>query len=80
MLISITTPLFDLFRSYTETIYVKKVVYKYVGVSETTTSQLKLVGLLILREGRTRQIINKNELLQMLEECLGDSVSFQLLR
>ncbi|KAK8789683.1 hypothetical protein WA171_001774 [Blastocystis sp. BT1] len=76
MLISITTPLFDLFRSYTETIYVKKVVYKYVGVSETTTSPLKLVGLLILREGRTRQIINKNELLQMLEECLGDSVSF----
>ena len=52
----------------------KKVVYKYVGVSETTTSPLKLVGLLILREGRTRQIINKNELLQMLEECLGDSV------
>ena len=76
MLISITTPLFDVFRSYAETIYVKKVVYKYVGVSETTTTPQKLAGLLILREGKMRQIMNKDELLQMLEECLGDSVSF----
>ena len=54
----------------------KKVVYKYVGVSETTTTPQKLAGLLILREGKMRQIMNKDELLQMLEECLGDSVSF----
>lgn len=75
MLIAITTPLFDVFRSYTETIYVKKVVYKYVGVSETVTIPTKLKGLFIMREGKTRQILNQKEFLQMLEERLGDSVS-----
>ena len=76
MLISITTPLFDLFRSYVETIYVKKVVYKYVGVRETTTEPRKLMGLLILREGKMRQIVNKDDLLQVLKDSLGDIVCF----
>lgn len=61
--ISITTPMQSLFLNVAESLLVKKTVYRHFEIEEIIGFPEKLNVLYIAREGRTRQILNENELL-----------------
>lgn len=76
LFISITTPRQDLFRSIGESLLVKKTVYKQYAIDVMVRKPAKLKVLYIAREGKTRQILNEQELLENLQ-TVSDQIEIE---
>lgn len=62
------------FRSFEESILVKKAAYRSLGLPMTVSVPKKLVIMLLAREGNTRQILNQKEFVEGVRTSLGNQV------